>query len=87
MDKHTDKEIAINGEPVEDRGEGTFTSIYIEPAREAAVRWKFDIYVVPVSVIYLVLSTLDRNNVISPPSCRYEQFLISEAWKRPRLWL
>lgn len=39
------------------------TFIYIDPGREAAVRRKFDIYVVPVSVIYLVMSTLDRNNV------------------------
>jgi hypothetical protein len=37
--------------------------IYIDPAREAACRKKFDTYVVPVSVIFLVLSTLDRNNV------------------------
>lgn len=37
--------------------------IYIDPAKEAACRRKFDIYVVPVSVIFLVLSTLDRNNV------------------------
>jgi hypothetical protein len=37
--------------------------IYIDPEKEAACRRKFDIYVVPVSVIFLVLSTLDRNNV------------------------
>ncbi|RDW60565.1 hypothetical protein BP6252_11948 [Coleophoma cylindrospora] len=37
--------------------------IYIDPAREAACRKKFDKYVVPVSVIFLVLSTLDRNNL------------------------
>ena len=37
--------------------------IYIDPVKEAACRKKFDLYVVPVSVIYLVLSTLDRNNV------------------------
>ena len=37
--------------------------IYIDPTKEAACRRKFDIYVVPVSVIFLVLSTLDRNNV------------------------
>ena len=79
MDKQTDKmvkEIVIDGEPFEDRGEGTSTSIYIDPAREAAVRRKFDIYVVPVSVIYLVLSTLDRNNVSIHTACRYEQSLI-----------
>jgi hypothetical protein len=37
--------------------------IYIDPEKEAACRRKFDIYLVPISVIYLVLSTLDRNNV------------------------
>jgi MFS family permease len=37
--------------------------IYIDPAKEAACRKKFDIYVAPVSVIFLVLSSLDRNNV------------------------
>ncbi|KAF2006165.1 high-affinity nicotinic acid transporter-like protein [Amniculicola lignicola CBS 123094] len=37
--------------------------VYIDPGKEAACRRKFDIYVVPVSVIYLVLSTLDRNNL------------------------
>lgn len=41
--------------------------IYIDPAKEAACRKKFDKYVVPVSVIFLVLSTLDRNNVSDPP--------------------
>jgi hypothetical protein len=42
---------------------GTVTVIYIDPKKEAAARRKFDLYVVPVSVIFLVLSTLDRNNV------------------------
>jgi hypothetical protein len=37
--------------------------IEIDPAREAAARRKFDLYVLPVSVIFLVLSSLDRNNV------------------------
>ena len=41
----------------------TSTIIYIDPEKEAAALRKFDRYVVPVSVIYLVLSTLDRNNV------------------------
>jgi hypothetical protein len=41
--------------------------IYIDPVKEAACRKKFDKYVVPVSVIFLVLSTLDRNNVSQPP--------------------
>lgn len=54
---------SINGE---DHVEGTTTILQLDPAREAAVRRKFDIYVVPVSVIYLVMSTLDRNNVSKP---------------------
>lgn len=46
-----------------DSAEGTSELIYIDPEKEAACRAKFDKYVVPVSVIFLVLSTLDRNNV------------------------
>lgn len=42
---------------------GTCETIYIDPEKEAACRAKFDKFVVPVSVIFLVLSTLDRNNV------------------------
>jgi len=49
-----------------DYGNGETDLIYIDPAREAACRKKFDTYVVPVSVIFLVLSTLDRNNVGIP---------------------
>jgi hypothetical protein len=55
----------ISDAAADDHEEGSVTTIYIDPAREAAVRRKFDIYVVPVSVIYLVMSTLDRNNVSS----------------------
>ena len=52
-------------EPVDSCSEiGQVSSvIYIDPEKEAAARRKFDKYVVPVSVIFLVLSTLDRNNV------------------------
>lgn len=61
------KEVSVDtATSADDHGVGTSTTIYIDPAREAAVRRKFDIYVVPVSVIYLVLSTLDRNNVSNP---------------------
>ena len=50
--------------PVEECSEIAAGSvIYIDPEKEAAARKKFDKYVVPVSVIFLVLSTLDRNNV------------------------
>ncbi|ORX93791.1 hypothetical protein BCR34DRAFT_629300 [Clohesyomyces aquaticus] len=37
--------------------------IYIDPAREVACRKKLDIYFVPFSVIFLVLSILDGNNL------------------------
>ncbi len=50
-------------EPVDSCSEITGPVIYIDPKKEAAARRKFDKYVVPVSVIFLVLSTLDRNNV------------------------
>ena len=58
-----DKHVTCEADDGPDHAIGTTTTIYIDPAREAAVRRKFDIYVVPVSVIYLVMSTLDRNNV------------------------
>ncbi|EXJ59327.1 uncharacterized protein A1O5_12208 [Cladophialophora psammophila CBS 110553] len=42
---------------------GSATVIDIDPVKEAAARRKFDMYVVPVSFIFLVLSSLDRNNL------------------------
>lgn len=39
------------------------SDIYIEPEKEAAVLRKFDKFVLPVSVVFLVLSSLDQNNV------------------------
>lgn len=59
------KDTGIDTSPADEHIVGITTIIYIDPAREAAVRRKFDIYVVPISVIYLVMSTLDRNNVSS----------------------
>lgn len=60
----TKKPIAFDNESAVDYATGeTGSVIYIDPAKEAACRRKFDKYVVPVSVIFLVLSTLDRNNV------------------------
>ena len=69
----------------EDQGLGTVTTVSIDPAREAAVRRKFDIYVVPVSVIYLVLSTLDRNNVSSRDTSRHLYINTRAARQRARL--
>jgi hypothetical protein len=37
--------------------------IGITPEQEAAARSKFDKYLVPVSLIFIILSALDRNNV------------------------
>lgn len=37
--------------------------IYVDPKKEAAALAKFDKTVLPVSVIFLILSSLDRNNV------------------------
>lgn len=61
----TKKPVILDGQnSVEDYGSGEVGPIiYIDPVKEAACRKKFDTYVVPVSVIFLVLSTLDRNNV------------------------
>lgn len=39
------------------------STIYIDPQKEAAARRKFDKYLVPVSLIFIILSALDRNNV------------------------
>jgi hypothetical protein len=40
--------------------------IYIDPEKEKAAFRKFDMFVFPVSVIFMVLSSLDRNNVSTP---------------------
>ncbi|KAF7165742.1 hypothetical protein CNMCM6106_001818 [Aspergillus hiratsukae] len=39
------------------------SAIYIDPEKEAAARRKFDKYLVPVSLIFIILSALDRNNI------------------------
>jgi len=42
---------------------GTTQVICIDPEKEKAAFKKFDMFVFPVSVIFMVLSSLDRNNV------------------------
>ncbi len=42
------------------------SDIYIDPEKERAALRKFDIYVFPVSIIFIVLASLDRNNVRPP---------------------
>jgi hypothetical protein len=37
--------------------------ICIKPEQEAAARSKFDKFLVPVSLVFIILSALDRNNV------------------------
>ncbi|WYZ34266.1 hypothetical protein EsH8_I_000542 [Colletotrichum jinshuiense] len=60
----TKKPAVVDARGSVDYGSGEASSvIYIDPAKEAACRKKFDKYVVPVSVIFLVVSTLDRNNL------------------------
>lgn len=46
------------------------SSIYIDPEKEAAARRKFDKYLVPVSLIFIILSALDRNNVSRCARCQ-----------------
>lgn len=55
----------INDENIVDDGasERVGTVIEIDPEKEAACRRRFDMYLLPTSVVFLVLATLDRNNV------------------------
>jgi hypothetical protein len=55
--KEEAKSIIIDGEVIE-----------IDPTKEAAVRHKFDRYVLPVTFIFMILAVLDRNNVSRPRS-------------------
>lgn len=53
-----DSEVGIETESTE-----AGSSIYVDPEKEASARRKFDKYLVPVSLIFIILSALDRNNV------------------------
>lgn len=59
----TKQSIATSVDRSNDSGETCGADIYISPEKEAACLRKFDIYLLPVSVVFLVLATLDRNNV------------------------
>ncbi|KAK5125287.1 hypothetical protein LTR85_000963 [Meristemomyces frigidus] len=59
----TKRPVVDTKDPVDYSSEVAGPVIYVDPVKEAAARRKFDKYVVPVSVIFLVLSTLDRNNL------------------------
>jgi hypothetical protein len=62
MEKKLPLESASPVDVDSDTGSTTQT-IYIDPAKEKAAFRKFDKYVLPVSIIFMVLSSLDRNNV------------------------
>lgn len=51
---------------VQDASSEEGMAIYISPEREAAALRKFDRWLVPVAFAFLVLSSLDRNNVGLP---------------------
>ncbi|CAK7207489.1 hypothetical protein SEUCBS139899_010299 [Sporothrix eucalyptigena] len=69
MESETAKEVDVKTMAVtpaamsEDCAEGDSSVIYIDPAKEAAALAKFDKTVLPVSMIFLILSSLDRNNL------------------------
>ncbi|KAL1898439.1 hypothetical protein Sste5346_003342 [Sporothrix stenoceras] len=61
-----DKDIKAADMPtaaVQDASSEEGTTIYISPEREAAALRKFDRWLVPVAFAFLVLSSLDRNNL------------------------
>lgn len=57
------KTAIVDNEVGVDVRSGDSSTIYVDPAKEAAARRKFDKYLVPVSLIFIILSALDRNNV------------------------
>ena len=63
MEKMTKPLVVDTKNPDDCVSEVASSVTYIEPEKEAAARRKFDKYLVPVSLIFIVLSALDRNNV------------------------
>ena len=61
--------------------------IYIDPEKERAAFEKFDKYVIPVSVVFMVLSSLDRNNVSRPLDRSYAVAHSFSAWQCPSVRL
>ncbi|ERT00485.1 hypothetical protein HMPREF1624_03858 [Sporothrix schenckii ATCC 58251] len=58
------KTATVDTEAVVDiRSDDATPVVYVDPEKEASARRKFDTYLVPVSLIFIVLSALDRNNV------------------------
>jgi hypothetical protein len=80
MDTKTKSPIVEDVKSGIDVSEGSSTAIYIDPSKEAAAMRKFDMTVLPVSVIFLILSSLDRNNVIqSPRNPSFQALLLTVA--------
>jgi hypothetical protein len=65
----------------EETSVGSMETIDIDPKRLAAAFRKFDLFVLPVSVIFLVLSSLDRNNVCQNTRSNIHPANESIAWK------
>lgn len=57
------KRLLANTSPCIDSDVASSSVIYIEPEKEVAARKKFDKYLVPVSLVFIILSSIDRNNV------------------------
>lgn len=57
-------DIDAKNDMVDDRvSDAGGTVIHIDPKKEAAARRKFDKFLLPVSLVFIILSALDRNNV------------------------
>jgi len=64
LDEKKDPVVLTQATPADSDNETTIAAdIYIDPQREKAALKKFDQWLVPVSFAFMVLSSLDRNNV------------------------
>jgi hypothetical protein len=66
LEEKKDPVVLEETSPVDSDNEiATVVDIYIDPEKEKAALKKFDKYLVPVAFVFMVLSSLDRNNVSS----------------------
>ena len=86
MEKMTKSPMIDSETPDDCVSEVASSVIYIEPEKEAAVRRKFDKYLVPVSLIFIVLSALDRNNVSGASVPRTKQLLTTDQLGNARVF-
>jgi hypothetical protein len=64
LDEKKDLAVLTEASPVDSDNEtATVVDIYIDPEKEKAALKKFDKWLVPVAFLFMVLSSLDRNNV------------------------